>query len=133
MRSMAALPPPPTPPGDDARVWELCAVLTLAPVVVGLVSRMGPLPEDQVARSLARGAIYLVVPCLFGVSLLAVTRATWAAWIGFILEAALFALLAVADTFMLGRLTARTGVGTLAIAYTLVRVLALSRVRRARG
>jgi hypothetical protein len=129
----ATLPPPPPPDPDSSRVWELCAIFVVAPLIVGLVSRFEVHTDNDVGRSLAKGAIYLLLPCLFGVLLLVLTHATWAAWASFSLEALLLGLLGIADLFVEHRITPRLVLVVVALAYSLARTLSLARVRSSRS
>lgn len=123
-------PPPPRPPGHVARVRELLLVLGLTPIVVGVVSRWGPLPEDEVTRALATGAIYLVVPCLFGVMVLAITQTVWAGWIALSLEVSLLGLLAGADAFFQHTLSLRAAITLTALGWTAIRLRSWGRNRK---
>jgi hypothetical protein len=114
---------------DDRRIYGLCLLFALAPLAVGLASRLAPPSANEVARSLDRASILLEVPCLFAVLILFLTRATWAAWLNLLLQGLLFAILVAGDAAMSSRFALRDTLAVAAVALAAWQVLLLTRAR----
>jgi hypothetical protein len=123
-------PPPPPPPGDGARVAELVAGYFFLPLVVGMIYRVLPMPDGDVARSIARGAIFLAIPADFAVLIFGLTQATWAAWGCWLIELCLLGMLGIASVMLGGAWVPLLVMGA-AMAFLAARTRTLDRIRQA--
>ncbi|MBS2027948.1 MAG: hypothetical protein JST54_08610 [Deltaproteobacteria bacterium] len=125
----ASLPAPrPVDPRAERRVNELILLLLLAPLLAH-GAQFGVKLSGGAAFAASRGAMAMLAgPVVFGIGLLALTRAHWAAWAAWAIELLLLLIVGVGDVLVAHALPARLAVAAVALPIVAWRIAGLQKL-----